>query len=33
MREGEGGGVDSKQRDQEKSAPLHFIPKMHVSNT
>jgi hypothetical protein len=32
-REGGGGGGGSKQRGQEKSAPLHFIPKMHVSNT
>jgi hypothetical protein len=32
-REGGGGGGGSKQKGQEKSAPLHLIPKMHVGNT
>jgi hypothetical protein len=27
-----GGGGDSKQKGQEKSTPLHLIPKMHVSH-
>ncbi len=30
--EGGGGGGGSKQRGQEKLAPLHLIPRMHVSN-
>jgi hypothetical protein len=32
-REGGGRGGDSKQRGQEKLAPLHLIPKKHVSDT
>ncbi len=30
---GGGGGGGSKQKGQEKLAPLHFIPKMHVWDT
>jgi hypothetical protein len=33
MKRGGGGGVGSKQKGQEKSTPLHLIPKMHVSDT
>ncbi len=33
MKKGGGGGGGSKQKGQEKIAPLHFIPKMHISNT
>ncbi len=32
-KEGGGGGGDLKQKGKKKSAPLHLIPKMHVSNT
>jgi hypothetical protein len=31
--EGGGGGGSSKQRGQEESTWLHFIPKMHVRGT
>jgi hypothetical protein len=31
--EGGGGRGGSKQKGQEKLAPLHLIPKLHVSNT
>jgi hypothetical protein len=33
MKRGRGGGSHSKKKGQEKSAPLHLIPKMHVSDT
>jgi hypothetical protein len=32
-REGGGGASISKQKGQEKLAPLHLIPKLHVNNT
>jgi hypothetical protein len=32
-REGGGGGGGSNQKGQERSSPLHLIPKMHVNDT
>jgi hypothetical protein len=33
MKRGGGGGGYLKKKGQEKLAPLHLIPKMHISDT